>query len=494
MWLFDHSSVTTMSGPTAISLFSGLGGIDIGLHRAGVETLVTVDSDEAGAKTLRVNSSEYESGFDGKGAMYDWTVVERDIHEISAEELLDLVGTENIDFIVGGPPCQTFSRSNEGNRQGTDAERGMLFQEYGRLLEEIKPKAFIFENVRGLASANGGEDFEIIKQRFSEAGYTINDSVLNAADYGVPQTRKRLFVVGILSDAKPTFPEPTHVKTKEPDTQKPAWVTAKDALTDLNVDAGLTDDEGYVNAVGGKYGYLLKDVPPGGNYQHFSERKYDLEKGEYIERSKDELGEKVFDWRSRHYNYLLKQNPNRPTWTLQASPGTYVGPFHWRSRRYSFLEQMRLMDIPLEYEIRGPTREVQRQIGNAVPPGLAEAVVGSLMEQLKLSPSNQGKSQIIDPICTDGSGVDMDTTGQVEVTPDYSPWRYVKSIMPKLAGGETVSLTGRGKHIAYVVDILELIRRRANTEPEVSLNEKVEKDPNGTKSDQLSVLNAKITL
>jgi DNA (cytosine-5)-methyltransferase 1 len=482
-----------MSGPTAISLFSGLGGIDIGLHRAGVETLVTVDADEEAAKSLRANSSEYDTGLAGKDAMYDWEVIEGDIHDVTAENLLDLAGTDDIDLIVGGPPCQTFSRSNEGSRQGTDAERGLLFQEYARLLEKIQPKVFLFENVRGLTSANDGEDFEIVKQRFSDAGYTINDSVLNAADYGVPQTRKRLFIVGFLDDEKPYFPEPTHVEAKNPITGKASWVTAEDALSDLDVDAELTADEGYVNAVGGKYGYLLKDVPPGGNYQHFSERKYDPSKGEYVERSEAELDEKVFDWRSRHYNYLLKQDPDRPTWTLQASPGTYVGPFHWRSRRYSFLEQMRLMDIPTEYEIRGAPREIQRQIGNAVPPGLAEAIVRSLLEQLELSPEEQELNHTSDPVRADGSGVSVDTDETVEILPGHSPWRYVESLTPALAAGETVSITGRGEHISNVIDVLELIRNRLNTEPEISLSEDVVEDPGGSKSDKLSVLNAKIS-
>lgn len=481
-----------MSGPTAISLFSGLGGIDIGLHRGGVETLVTVDADEEATKSLRANSSRYESGLAGADAMYDWSVVEEDIHEVTADQLVDLAGTEDIDFMVGGPPCQTFSRSNEGNRQGTDAERGLLFEEYVRLLEEIKPKAFIFENVRGLASANDGEDFEIIKQSFSDAGYTINNKVLNAADYGVPQTRKRLFMIGFRDGEKPYFPEASHVEAKNPITGKPSWVTAAKALSDLNVDADLTADEGYVNAVGGKYGYLLKDVPPGGNYQHFSERKYDPETGEYVERSKDELDEKVFDWRSRHYNYLLKQDPDRPTWTLQASPGTYVGPFHWRSRRYSFLEQMRLMDIPIDYEICGPSREVQRQIGNAVPPGLAEAIVEALLNQLGIEPESRDQSQDPTPIRADGSGMAPDEDGHLEITPDYSPWRYVETIMPKLEAGETVEIIGRGKRIASVIDVLELIRRRANVVPQISLQEEVDEDPEGSKSDRLSALNAEI--
>ncbi|RDZ65347.1 hypothetical protein C5B90_02990 [Haloferax sp. Atlit-12N] len=483
-----------MSGPTAISLFSGLGGIDIGLHRAGVETLVTLDADEHAAASLRANSSEYEAGLAGTDAKYDWSVVEGDIHDISAEELLEAAGTDEIDFIVGGPPCQTFSRSNEGMRQGTDAERGLLFEEYVRLLEEIQPKAFVFENVRGLASANDGDDFEIITRAFADAGYTLNHSVLNAADYGVPQTRERLFIVGFRDDEKPYFPDPTHVEAKNPITGKPSWVTAEEALTDFDVDAELTADSGYVNAVGGKYGYLLKDVPPGGNYQHFSERKYVPEKGEYVERDDDELDEKVFDWRSRHYNYLLKQDPDRPTWTLQASPGTYVGPFHWRSRRYSFLEEMRLMDIPVDYEICGPCREVQRQIGNSVPPGLAESIVRAMLEQLGIETPAVSDTERSASVRADGGNASVDIDATVTVSPEYSPWHYVESILPKLERGESVSIVGRGKRIAQAVDVLELLRRRLDSDPEIRLTEDVQEDPSGSKSDRLSVLNAEVSL
>ncbi len=480
-----------MSGPTAISLFSGLGGIDIGLHRAGVETLVTLDSNEEAAESLRANSSEYESGIAGSDAHYDWTVIEDDIHEVSADDLIEAAGTDDIDFFIGGPPCQTFSRSNEGNREGTDAERGLLFQEYSRLLREIEPKAFIFENVRGLASANDGKDFEIVKEEFSKSGYTINDDVLNAADFGVPQTRQRLFIVGFRGDDKPYFPEPTHVEAKNALTGKPSWVTAEEALEDFDLDAEIAAKEGYENAVGGQYGYLLKDIPPGGNYQHFTERKYDPEKGEYVERSEDELDEKVFDWRSRHYNYLLKQDPDRPTWTLQAAPGTYVGPFHWRSRRYSFLEEMRLMDIPVDYEICGSPREIQRQIGNAVPPGLAEAIVRGLIDQLSLDAATKEMPKEVQKRA-DGGASPYEDGEVIQVGGSRSPWKYAEEVMAHLEQGEAITLRGRGKRIAQVIDVVELVRRRFDDTLDIELEESTSENPEGSKSNYLSVLRANL--
>jgi len=481
-----------MGTPKALSLFSGLGGIDIGLHRAGIETLVTVDSDEHAVDSLRANSAKYSDGIDGEDGRFNWTVLDGDIHNISAEDLLDAADTDDIDFIVGGPPCQTFSRSNEGNRDGTDADRGMLFEEFSRLLEVIEPQAFVFENVRGLASANDGEDFEIIKQEFADAGYTINDSVLNAADFGVPQTRQRLFIIGFRNGEKPYFPDPTHVEAKNALTGKPSWVTAEDALLDFDLDQELTADEGYENAVGGQYGYLLKDIPSGGNYQHFTERKYDPERGEYVERDPDELDKKVFDWRSRHYNYLLKQDPDRPTWTLQASPGTYVGPFHWRSRLYGFLEQMRLMDIPVDYQICGPPREIQRQIGNAVPPGLAEAVIRALVEQLGIETSTFEEPDPQSAVRADGGDETGDFDGTIEVTRSQSPWAHAETVLGAVQRDEKVSVRGRGKDIAQVIDTVELTRRRVTTELDIELTESVVEDPDGSKSESLSLLETDI--
>lgn len=481
-----------MSDPTAISLFSGLGGIDIGLHRAGVETLVTVDSDEYAADTLRANSSAYAQGIYGKNAPFSWEVVEEDIHDLSVDELLTAAGTDNIDLVVGGPPCQTFSRSNEGSREGTDAARGMLFQEFVRILERVQPRAFVFENVRGLASANDGQDFATVKRAFSEIGYTVNDDVLNAAGFGVPQTRKRLFIVGIRDGAKPYFPDPTHVDAENTLTGKPSWVTAAEALSEFDADADVAGQSGYENAVGGSYGHLLSDIPPGGNYQHFSERKYDPEAGEYVERDDDEMDAKVFDWRSRHYNYLLKQDPDRPTWTLQAAPGTYVGPFHWRSRRYSFLEQMRLMDLPVDYEIRGPPREIQRQIGNAVPPGLAAAVAGAVVDQLGVTTAEPGQSVPTPSALTDGGDTVVSET--VEMDGTRSPWRHAERTAAGSNGDGTVTLRGRGKRIARVIDVVELLRREFAPDVQVELEESTVEDPDGSKSETLSVLQAELTL
>ena len=483
-----------MSGPVAISLFSGFGGIDIGLHRAGIETTVCIEKNSEAAQTLKANSSQHSLNPLSARLVeqrYSWTVIDEDIYEVSTQKILNIAGATKgeVDLLVGGPPCQTFSRSNEGNRRGTDASRGMLYEEYSRVLEEAQPKAFIFENVRGLASANDGDDLKIIKGELSDAGYSVNHEVLNAADFGVPQTRDRIFIIGLRSDERPYFPEPTHVDAEVTLTRKPSWQTASEVLSDFDLDEFIEDDGGYENAVGGKYGYLLKDIPPGANYQHFSERKYVPEKGEYVERDESELDEKVFDWRSRHWNYLLKQDPDRPTWTLQADPGTYVGPFHWRSRPYSLLEQMRLMGIPIDYYVAGSPREIQRQIGNAVPPGMVESVAVHLLEQIGITIPKTQEQPTPEP--DGGQPNNSGKRTEVEISNGTSPWKLADEVVQALRDENEVHLQSQGSYISNLIDVAEIVRRSISQNLEIEFETDVIK-PEGGKSNTLSILEATI--
>jgi DNA (cytosine-5)-methyltransferase 1 len=456
----------------AISLFSGLGGLDIGLHQAGVETVACVEKEETAAETLKTNSRKHETNPSETSITvprkYSWKVLHENIRDIDGEDILaeaDVKKSE-IDLVVGGPPCQTFSRSNEGSRSGTEADRGKLFQEYARILHELEPEGFIFENVRGLQSSNNGEDLEKVLNALQGEKYNTKVKLLNAANYGVPQTRKRLIILGTKKDNHPEFPEPTHSEDGE---NKPGWVSVGEALNDFTLDKSIEKQGGYTNAIGSKYGHLLKDIPEGANYQHFSERKYDPEQNEYVERTKEELKEKEFDWRSRHWNYLLKIERSRPSWTLQASPGTTVGPFHWRARDLSLLEQMELMTIPRDYYIAGNPSDIQRQIGNAVPPKLAERISVSLLKSLNLTTDKPDISNELETQSPEQSGNDF----RIEAGSNDSPWELADRIRKTVETQGAVVIEAEQQAIPYALDAVEIAKDQSGIELEAEINEHV---------------------
>jgi DNA (cytosine-5)-methyltransferase 1 len=191
--------------------------------------------------------------------------------------------------------------------------------------------------------------------------------VINAADYGVPQMRERSVVVGML-DGKFEFPEPTHAKepgsTLENADRLP-WVTAGEAIGDLDTEENA-DDTGHF--AGGKYHDLLREIPPGDNYLYFT--------------AKRGHPNPQFEWRKRYWSFLLKLGPDLPSWTIQARRSNNMGPLHWRNRILRIEEVKRLQAFPDDWKLTGTIERQWRQIGNAVPPLLAETLGKGLSEQL----------------------------------------------------------------------------------------------------------------
>ena len=342
----------------AISLFSGAGGLDLGVERAGYRCAAAVEVDGDAADTM-------EKNFDGLNA----PVIRGDILDVPTREILraaGLKGRERPDLLVGGPPCTPFSKSGfwlEWKRAGLDPDASLL-QAYTRVLAEAKPRAFILENVYALTYNNKASRpaFERLLREIDEAGYRCSWAVLNAADYGVPQLRPRLFVVGRpKGQPVPELPGPTHggrwERRSTGDVERP-HVTAGEVLD------GLVTSPEPEEVVRGQWRHLLPEVPPGGNYLHFT-----AERGH---------PDPVFAWRSRYWSFLLKLDPNRPSPTIQAQPGPNVGPFHWDNRRLRVPELKRLFTFPDDFEFVGRRASVQAQIGNSVPPALAYAVAGAL--------------------------------------------------------------------------------------------------------------------
>jgi DNA (cytosine-5)-methyltransferase 1 len=343
----------------AVSLFSGAGGLDLGVEQCGVHVAAALERDPIACKTLKKNFVE--------GRTHPTKIVQADIEEVSVSELRVASGLSkgDVDLIVGGPPCTPFSKSGywiEYKRAGMDPDR-FLLDHYVRFVKELKPRAFIMENVHALAYKNHNRSsLGALRESLTNLGYNINEQVLVAAQYGVPQVRQRLFLIGSRVGT-PVFPTATHSGTYETkrlfDTNLKPFVTCAEAF------AGLPDVAEPSDLVAGLYGHLLPEIPAGDNYLYFTaERGYPKPK---------------FKWRSRYWTFLLKLHPDRPSSTIQAQPGPYIGPFHWDNRRLRVAELKALQTFPQSFKIEGNRRAIQMQLGNAVPPILGRIVAESLI-------------------------------------------------------------------------------------------------------------------
>ncbi len=350
----------TMKQLTAISLFTGAGGLDLGFEAAGFATRAAVEMDARCVETLRTNRP--------------WPVIARDVGLVPTAELLAAARLEpgEADVLIGGPPCQPFSKAGfwaTGQARRLEDPRATTLDHYLRILEEARPKAFLLENVEGLGFRGKDEGLSLIREAVAainaRAGtaYAPAVRVLNAADHGVPQLRRRLFVIGARDGTPFEFPKPTHADPASPDLMagREPWRRAWDALHDLRE----PDDPGL--AVKGKWAGLLPSIPEGQNYLWHTERGG---------------GEPLFGWRRRFWSFLLKLAPGQPAWTLAAQPGPATGPFHWTGRRLSMREMARLQAFPDDVTVAGSLADAQRQLGNAVPSLLAEVLARAIRAQL----------------------------------------------------------------------------------------------------------------
>lgn len=352
--------------PSVISLFTGAGGLDLGVHAAGLSTAVAVEMDRRCCETLRSNA----------GRKYPWAVIERRVEDVPTAEILDAarLGPGEADLLVGGPPCQPFSKSGfwaRGDSARLSDPRANTLREYLRVLEETRPRAFLLENVAGLNFSGKEEGYRYLVDEIEQINrrtgtqYAVSSRVLNAAWYGVPQTRERIILVGSRDGRPFRFPAPGF---RDEESERslfdpiPSYRNAWDALGDLGPPSDLDE-----LAVRGRWADLLPSIPEGANYLHHTSRG---------------AGLPLFGWRRRYWSFLLKLAKNRPSWTLTAQPGPAIGPFHWTSRRLSRLELARLQTFPDGYGVVGSLADVQRQIGNAVPSLLGEVLTRAICRQL----------------------------------------------------------------------------------------------------------------
>ena len=344
----------------AISLFSGAGGLDLGAERAGYEVRAAVEWDRDAAATMEKNFSHLAA-----------PVITTDILETPTSQILRAAGLTRgarPDLLIGGPPCTPFSKSGfwlEWKREGLDPDASLL-QAYTRVLAEARPRRFLLENVYALTYGNKASKpaYERLLREIDAAGYHYDARVLNAADYGVPQARPRLFIIGVPKEVPaPRIPAATHGgqwERRASGNPHQPHVTAGQAL------AGLVTGPEPGEAVNGKYGHLLPAIPPGDNYLFYTDRRGH--------------SDPQFAWRSKYWSFLLKLSPDKPAPTIQAQPGPYVGPFHWDNRRLRVAEVKRLFTYPDDFDLVGSRSSVQAQLGNSVPPLLAEKVLGAFAD------------------------------------------------------------------------------------------------------------------
>ncbi|HEY4201359.1 MAG TPA: DNA cytosine methyltransferase [Devosiaceae bacterium] len=342
--------------PTAISLFTGVGGLDFGFDAAGFKTLVAVEMDSIACKVLRANTS--------------WPVIEADLTQIDPADILAVAKKRpgEIDILIGGPPCQPFSKSGywlTGDSRRLADPRADTLAAYLKVLEYSQPKTFLLENVQGLAFKSKDDGLRFLLDGIAEINrrtgskYTVSGRVLNAADFGVPQVRERFFLVGSRDGEEFNFPKPTHSGT---DPASLPYVTAWDAIGDIEHLASREKLE-----LGGKWADLLPSIPEGQNYLWHTPRGG---------------GMPLFGWRTRYWSFLLKLAKDKPSWTIQAQPGSSIGPFHWSNRRLSTQELCRLQTLPEGLLFDCGRSSVQKLIGNAVPSYLAEVLAWEIRRQL----------------------------------------------------------------------------------------------------------------
>lgn len=339
---------------TAIDLFAGCGGFSIGLIAAGYRVLGGLDFYPRCVWTYDHNHEAHGS----KGILADLSNVpqgkqRRGVLSVSTgAAVLSAVGASRIDLVCGGPPCQSFSI--RGKREGLKDARGTLVFDFARLVGEIRPKAFIFENVANLASGPMRPVLDELIARFVSAGYQCSWDVLTASDYGVAQNRKRLFIVGA-RDHRLRFPVPTH--SGEPQPGKYKHLSASDVIHDL---PDVRDES----------------APLFANHEDTRHTEAMLEAFRNLQPGKRDP--------KSHHDRL---HPDRPGFTLRAGVGNFspLRPIHYRyDRVVSVRESARLQGFPdsFVWPPNVPRLQQYRQVGNSVPPPLARAVAAEVGRQL----------------------------------------------------------------------------------------------------------------
>ena len=353
-----------------ISLFSGAMGLDLGLEQAGFNLIACNEIDKSSVETIKLNLPKLP-------------VLECSIEDVTGETFKSVLDNPEceIDLVAGGPPCQSFSVY--GNRNGTHDGRGKLVFEFVRIVKELQPKTFLMENVRGLHSmplvppkfsgdvsgfkswmSEKGSLLREVFRCFEELGYRIDGFLVNSANYGAPQIRERLILVGNRFNLEAKFPEPTHSNRSED--ELPPFLTLRDAIGNGFVDS----DQSLMNFSERKLKYLSM-VPAGGNWRSLTEeiQKESMGKSWYLK------GGRSATWRKLSWDFpspTVVTMPNHSS-TSMCHPDEL--------RALTAGECAAIQGFPKTWKLAGKTQDKYRQIGNAVPVRLG-VIAGQCIDEL----------------------------------------------------------------------------------------------------------------
>ena len=322
---------------TYIDLFSGSGGFSLGFDNKGFQNIFSIDIEPSFCETYKYNFPQHN-------------LIEKDICQLSNEEIKYLKEVSDVDVVIGGPPCQGFSIAGTIGRKFIEDPRNKLFKEFVRVVEVIKPKFFVMENVARLYNHNKGETRKEIINDFEKLGYKVECKILNSADYGVPQIRKRVIFIGTRYNQKIEFPQRTVDK----------YLTVKEAL------------HNYPILSAGEESIIPNHVAMAHSYQMLEKMSYISDGG-----SREEIPLKLRP-KSGDVRKYIRYKSDEPSVCVT---GDMRKIFHYeQNRALTVRELAKLQSYPDDFIFKGTKISQQQQVGNSVPPKMAEAIASIIIK------------------------------------------------------------------------------------------------------------------
>lgn len=322
---------------TYIDLFSGAGGFSMGFQNMGFQNIFSIDIEPSFCETYRHNFPNH-------------TLIEKDICNFTEDEILKLTNNKGVDVIIGGPPCQGFSMAGNIGRKFADDPRNKLFKEFVRIVKIVKPKFFVMENVARLFTHNKGKTKEEILQSFQEIGYKVECKILNSADYGVPQIRNRIIFIGTLLDKEIEFPLPL----------KDEFITIKEAI------------HHYPILKSGEESHIPNHIAMEHSQQMLNKMSFVSDGGDRNEIPIE------FRPKSGDVRKYIRYKSDAPSICIT---GDMRKVFHYeQNRALTVRELASIQSFPDNFIFKGSKISQQQQVGNSVPPKMAEVIAQSILK------------------------------------------------------------------------------------------------------------------